>query len=99
MEQFSFLLQDGLIVSFQEKRGDFFTHIRERIRTNAGIVRKKKVDFLLYLLYTFQNVFLFRIILKTTIIFVIKFCKISFLVFIVSNVGRFNAFLFLFCNL
>lgn len=50
IEQISFLLQDGLIISFQEKRGDFFTHIRERIRTNAGIVRKKKVDFLLYLL-------------------------------------------------
>lgn len=50
IEQISFLLQEGLIVSFQEKRGDFFTHIRERIRTNAGIVRKKKVDFLLYLL-------------------------------------------------
>ncbi len=50
IEQISFLLQDGLIVSFQEKRGDFFTHIRERIRTNTGIVRKKKVDFLLYLL-------------------------------------------------
>ncbi|WP_339886936.1 magnesium/cobalt transporter CorA [uncultured Flavobacterium sp.] len=50
IEQISFLLQDGLIVSFQEKRGDFFTHIRERIRANVGIVRKKKVDFLLYLL-------------------------------------------------
>jgi magnesium transporter len=50
IEQISFLLQDGLVVSFQEKRGDFFTHIRERIRTNAGIVRKKKVDYLLYLL-------------------------------------------------
>ena len=50
IEQISFLLQEGLIVSFQEKRGDFFTHIRERIRTNTGIVRKKKVDFLLYLL-------------------------------------------------
>lgn len=50
IEQISFLLQQGLVVSFQEKRGDFFTHIRERIRTNAGIVRKKKVDYLLYLL-------------------------------------------------
>jgi magnesium transporter len=50
IEQISFLLQDGLIISFQEKKGDFFTHIRERIRTNAGIVRKKKVDYLLYLL-------------------------------------------------
>ena len=43
-------IQDGLIISFQEKRGDFFSHIRERIRTNSGIVRKKKVDYLLYLL-------------------------------------------------
>ncbi|WP_339834854.1 magnesium/cobalt transporter CorA [uncultured Flavobacterium sp.] len=50
IEQISFLLQEDLIVSFQEKRGDFFTHIRERLRTNVGIVRKKKVDFLLYLL-------------------------------------------------
>ena len=50
VEQISFLLQDNLIVSFQEKRGDFFPHIRERIRTNTGIVRKKKVDYLLYLL-------------------------------------------------
>ncbi len=50
IEQISFLLQDNLIVSFQEKRGDFFTHIRERLRENTGIVRKKKVDYLLYLM-------------------------------------------------
>ncbi|NJM80602.1 MAG: magnesium and cobalt transport protein CorA, partial [Flavobacterium sp.] len=50
IEQISFLLQENLIVSFQEKRGDFFTHIRERLRINSGIVRKKKVDYLLYLL-------------------------------------------------
>lgn len=50
IEQISFLIQDGLIISFQEKRGDFFTHIRERIRANTGLVRKKKVDYLLYLL-------------------------------------------------
>ncbi|WP_130735639.1 magnesium/cobalt transporter CorA [Flavobacterium sp. J27] len=50
IEQISFLLQDNLIVSFQEKRGDFFTHIRERLRENTGIVRKKSVDYLLYLM-------------------------------------------------
>ncbi len=50
IEQISFVLQDGLIISFQEKRGDFFTHIRERLRTNAGLVRKKKTDYLLYLM-------------------------------------------------
>ncbi|MEZ4854495.1 magnesium/cobalt transporter CorA [Flavobacterium sp.] len=50
MEQISFLIQDNILISFQEKRGDFFTHIRERLRNNTGIVRKKKVDFLLYLM-------------------------------------------------
>jgi magnesium transporter len=50
VEQISFLIKDGVLISFQEKRSDFFTHIRERIRTHSGIVRTKKVDFLLYLL-------------------------------------------------
>ena len=50
IEQISFLLKDNLLVSFQEKKSDFFTHIRERIRTGSGIVRKKKNDYLLYLL-------------------------------------------------
>ncbi|KRB55839.1 magnesium/cobalt transporter CorA [Flavobacterium sp. Root186] len=50
VEQISFILKDGILISFQEKRSDFFTHIRERLRTHAGIVRTKKVDYLLYLL-------------------------------------------------
>jgi magnesium transporter len=50
VEQISFLLKDDILVSFQEKRSDFFTHIRERIRTHSGIVREKKADYLLYLL-------------------------------------------------
>lgn len=50
VEQLSFLLKNGVLVSFQEKRSDFFTHIRERIRTHSGIVRDKKADYLLYLL-------------------------------------------------
>ena len=50
VEQISFLLKDNLLVSFQEKKSDFFTHIRERIKTHSGIVRKKKNDYLLYLL-------------------------------------------------
>ncbi len=49
-EQISFLINDGILISFQEKRSDFFTHIRERLRTNLGIIRTKKVDFLLYVL-------------------------------------------------
>ncbi len=50
VEQISFLIKDGVLVSFQEKRSDFFIHIRERIRSHSGIVRTKKSDYLLYLL-------------------------------------------------
>ena len=50
VEQISFLIKDGVLISFQEKRSDFFTHIRERIRTHSGIVRTKKSDYLLYIL-------------------------------------------------
>ncbi len=50
VEQISFLIKDGVLLSFQEKRSDFFTHIRERIRTHSGIVRTKKADYLLYIL-------------------------------------------------
>lgn len=50
VEQISFLLKNGILVSFQEKRSDFFTHIRERIRTHSGIVRTKQADYLLFLL-------------------------------------------------
>lgn len=49
-EQISFLVKEGILISFQEKRSDFFTHIRERIRTHSGIVRTKKADYLLYIL-------------------------------------------------
>lgn len=50
VEQISFLIKKGILISFQEKRSDFFTHIRERIRTNSGILRTKKADYLLYVL-------------------------------------------------
>ena len=50
VEQISFILRDGFLFSFQEKKSDFFIHIRERMRQHAGIVRDRKVDYLLYLL-------------------------------------------------
>ncbi|OAZ04139.1 magnesium/cobalt transporter CorA [Flavobacterium succinicans] len=50
VEQISFLLKDGLLISFQEKRSDFFSHIRDRIRQNSVILRTKKNDYLLYTL-------------------------------------------------
>lgn len=48
--QISFLLKDNIVVSFQEKKSNYFAHIRERIKTHSGIVRKKKNDYLLFLL-------------------------------------------------
>lgn len=50
IEQISFLLKNGILVSFQEKSSDHFTYIRERLRTHSGIVREKKADYLMYLL-------------------------------------------------
>lgn len=50
IEQISFLIQNNTLISFQEKRGDFFKHIRERITLNTGVIRKKKIDYLLYLM-------------------------------------------------
>lgn len=50
VEQISFLMKKGILISFQEKRSDFFTHIRERIRTNSGVLRSKKEDYLLFIL-------------------------------------------------
>jgi magnesium transporter len=49
-EQISFVLGKEILLSFQERRGDHFQHIRERISSNLGIVCQMKHDFLLYLL-------------------------------------------------
>lgn len=49
-EQVSFLLKNNLIISFQEKKSDYFTHIRSRLRTGTGMSRRKKNDYLLYLM-------------------------------------------------
>lgn len=49
-EQISFWIKDNVLISFQEKRSDFFAHIRERVRTHSGVIRNKKSDFLLYVL-------------------------------------------------
>lgn len=49
-EQISFIITNNTLISFQERHGDMFNHIRDRIEQNEGIVRKKGVDYLLYLL-------------------------------------------------
>lgn len=46
----SFIVKDNLLMSFQDKKNALFEHIRERIRTKTGSVRRKKEDYLLYLM-------------------------------------------------
>lgn len=49
-EHVSFVLGNGYVLTFQEQEGDVFDAVRERIRTNAGRLRKMGADFLLYAL-------------------------------------------------
>ena len=48
VEQISFIFSRNYLMSFQEKRADFFNHIRYRLRENKGIIRDRGPDFLLY---------------------------------------------------
>ena len=48
IEQVSIILGNYYIVSFQERAGDCFEAIRQRIRENKGIVRKMGADYLAY---------------------------------------------------
>ena len=49
-EQMIFIVSTDFLWSIQEKHGDYFNWIRERLEGNKGIVRKKKADYLLFLL-------------------------------------------------
>lgn len=49
-EQVSFLLKGKVLATFQEKSGDTFEYVRQRISENKGIIRKKGADYLLYAL-------------------------------------------------
>ncbi|WP_341221139.1 magnesium and cobalt transport protein CorA [Polaribacter atrinae] len=49
-EQMIFVVSSDFLWSIQEKSGDYFGWIRERLEGNKGIVRKKKTDYLLYLI-------------------------------------------------
>jgi len=49
-EQVSIILGPNFVISFQEKEGDVFDHVRERIRRNKGRIRKMKPDYLAYAL-------------------------------------------------
>jgi magnesium transporter len=47
-EQMAFLLADRVVVSFQERPGDGFEPVRERLRHAKGRIRAEGADFLLY---------------------------------------------------
>ena len=49
-EQVSLFLGDGFVLSFQEKQGDCFERVRERIRDGRGRIRSQGPDYLAYAL-------------------------------------------------
>ena len=49
-EQMSLFLADRVVVTFQERPGDPFDPIRDRIRRGLGSIRSQGADYLLYLL-------------------------------------------------
>lgn len=49
-EQISIILGHNFVISFQEKEGDVFEPIRDRIRKNKGRIRKMGADYLAYAL-------------------------------------------------
>src|SRR5690606_919528 len=50
VEQVSFVLGPGYVLSFQEDRGDVFEPVRERLRQRSGTIRDQGPDYLLYAL-------------------------------------------------
>ncbi len=49
-EQMSFILTEKCLISFQERAGDVFDGVRDRIRKGHGRIRKMSSDYLLYVL-------------------------------------------------
>ena len=47
-EQISFVFSSNYLISFQERKADFFEHLRVRLRENKGILRESTADYLLY---------------------------------------------------
>ncbi len=48
VEQISFITINNILISFQEKVGDHFEPVRDRIRNNLGIIRNSSADYLLF---------------------------------------------------
>ena len=49
-EQVSLIIGPNFVLSFQERQGDVFEEIRDRIRTGKGRIRKMGADYLVYAL-------------------------------------------------
>ena len=49
-EKISFILGKNYVISFQEKKGDYFEYIRQRIRESIGLSRQRSSDYLLFML-------------------------------------------------
>lgn len=47
-EQISLVLGQNFVISFQEREGDIFNSVRERIRSGKGRIRKMGADYLVY---------------------------------------------------
>jgi magnesium transporter len=47
-EQVSMILGNNFVFTFQERKGDVFEPIRDRLRNNKGVIRKNSADYLLY---------------------------------------------------
>jgi magnesium transporter len=47
-EHISFIIGKNHLVSFQEKKADYFEHLRFRLRENTGILRDRASDYLLF---------------------------------------------------
>lgn len=48
VEQISLIIFDNMIICLQERKGDFFNVLRERIKNGKGRVRKSGADYLAY---------------------------------------------------
>ena len=47
-EQISIILSRNIVITFQEKPGDHFDMVRERLMTDGSVVRERNIDYLFY---------------------------------------------------
>lgn len=50
-EQISFILGEGYLITFQEKTGNIFNNLQDRIENGIGKLRNKKENYLMYALF------------------------------------------------